>query len=109
MLGFFDVERGWARLLVVEGLGAGERVLALRVKLIERLALAVAAGHEQAAGIETLPLAADVVVGGTIWVIYSHLIDRPNESLISLHCPLMAMIMLPYLGNGQAHRELARD
>jgi AcrR family transcriptional regulator len=106
LLGFLDVERGWARLLVVEGVGAGKEVLALRVQTIKSVSVAIEEGRERADEKQPLPLASEVVVGGSLWVIYSHLIDRPNESLVDLHGALMAMIVLPYLGMHEARKEL---
>jgi AcrR family transcriptional regulator len=101
LLGFLDLERGWARLLIVEGLSAGDDVLALRVDTIRTVAAALGATSD-----ESLPLAAEVVVGGSMWVIYSHLVDHPEESLMDLHGALMAMIMLPFLGEQEARREM---
>lgn len=106
LLGFLDLEPGWARLLVIEALCAGEVVLGRRVQTIRNLSAAIHAGHEQGATKQLLPLASEVAVGGSIWVIYSHLLDHPERSLVDLQGPLMATIVLPYLGRREASREL---
>lgn len=106
LLGFLDLEPDWARLLVIEALCAGEVVLERRVGTIRKLSAAIHAGHEDDPTKPPLPVAAEVVVGGSIWAIYSHLIDRPAESLMDLQGPLMAMIVLPYMGRHEASKEL---
>lgn len=103
LLGFLDVEPGWARLLVIEALCAGEVVLGRRVQTIRKLSAAIHAGYEQGTA---QPLASDIAVGGSIWAIYSHLLDHPERSLLDLQGPLMAAIILPYLGRREASREL---
>jgi AcrR family transcriptional regulator len=106
LLGFLDIERGWARLLVIEGLSAGAEALERRAQTLRTISATIEEGRKHAGEKEPLPLASEVVVGGGIWVIYSHLIDHPEESLVSLHGALMASIVLPYLGHREARKEL---
>jgi AcrR family transcriptional regulator len=106
LLGFLDLEPGWARLLLIEALCAGEVVLERRVGTIRKLSAAIDSKHEDDGTTPPLSVASEVVVGGSIWTIYSHLIDRPTESLSDLQGPLTAMIVMPYMGRHEASREL---
>lgn len=106
LLGFLDLEPGWAKLLVIEALCAGEVVLERRVATIRKLSAAIDSEHEDDGTKPPLSVASEVVVGGSIWTIYSHLIDRPTESLADLQGPLMAMIVMPYMGRHEAGKEL---
>jgi DNA-binding MarR family transcriptional regulator len=47
-------------------------------------------------------------VGGVVSVLYSRLSQKTVNGLIELANPLMAMIVLPYLGVSAARKELAR-
>ena len=52
-------------------------------------------------------LAAEGVVGAVLSVIHGRLLARDPEPLVKLLNPLMAMVVLPYLGPAAADRELA--
>lgn len=105
-----EEDRALARLLVVEALCAGPRVLARRALVLEQLAAAIDAGRvgqELPHGLP--PLTAEGAVGGAFWLIHARLCGlRPGGSLVELLNPLMAMIVLPYRGRAAATRELAR-
>lgn len=109
-LGFLDIERAWARLLVIEAVAAGGRPFALRVATLERVTAELESRRaEDDPGHEPLPLAGETIVGGTMWVIYLHLLERPQESLVDLSAPLMALMMLPYLDRSEARKELTLE
>jgi DNA-binding MarR family transcriptional regulator len=57
---------------------------------------------------EPLPLAAECVVGALFTVFHTRLLDPGQGPLIDLLGPLMAMIVLPYMGAAAASRELDR-
>jgi AcrR family transcriptional regulator len=126
-----DAEPDLARLLVVETPRAGPTVLDRRRRVLEALALAVDEGRTASrAGADPPPLTAQGVVGGALSVIHerllasvsqasgdartadpaSHGVARPRAagSLGELAGPLMAMIVLPYLGPTAAREELER-
>jgi hypothetical protein len=57
---------------------------------------------------EPPPLTAEGVVGGVLAVIHARLLERSSRSFTELLAPLMGMVVLPYLGQAAARRELAR-
>jgi AcrR family transcriptional regulator len=109
LLGFLDCEPALRRLLFVEALGAGARVLARRGQVLRVLEGAVDQGRAGAkAGRELPPLTAEGIVGAAFSVIHTRLLERYHEPLTELLGPLMATIVLPYLGSAAAARELSR-
>ncbi len=121
ILCFLEENPGAGRLLFVESLAAGPRVLERRNMVLARLAGAVEEGREESGGPEGLPaLTGEGVVGGVCAILYSRLLaassastnashagDR-KEAFVDLTSPLSAMIVLPYLGKAAARRELER-
>ncbi len=99
-----DEDRALGRLVFVEALCAGPRVLARRTLVLGELAEAIdegRAGHQ--AQHEIPPLAAEGAVGAAFWLIHARLCDpRAEGSLVELLDPLMAMIVLPYRGPAAA-------
>ena len=132
LLGFLEDDPRLARVLVVDALGAGPRVLARRAEVLEMVgrelqrdgARAVAGGGRgegrgsSALSLDTvLPaLNGEGVVGGVFGVLHTQLsqaraqdCDGGGEgSLLGLRNSLMAMIVLPYGGLAAARRELVR-
>jgi AcrR family transcriptional regulator/DNA-binding PadR family transcriptional regulator len=109
MLEVLESEPALRRLVFVEALGAGPRVLARRAEVLEQLAGVVDEGRVGMKAPGGLPpLTAEGVVGGAFGVIHARLSQQPSESLIELLNPLMAMIVRPYRGSTAATRELAR-
>jgi AcrR family transcriptional regulator len=107
LLGFLDEERGLGSLLVVGVLGAGPRVLERRARVLEGLAVVVDAGCSEAASPDgPPPLTAEGVVGAVLSVVHARMLE--GESVVGLLNPLMGMIVLPYLGQAVARKELAR-
>jgi len=109
LLSFLDVERGIGRLLIVGSLGAGasaferrERVLAQMITFVDE------GGQETKTGSQLSPLTAEGIVGGVLSVLHSRLLREDPGRLVALCGPLMAMIVLPYLGAAAARRELER-
>jgi AcrR family transcriptional regulator/DNA-binding MarR family transcriptional regulator len=109
LLRALDREPAVSRLVFVEALGAGSRVLARRARVLENLAAVVDQGRANAKAPAMLPpLVAEGVVGGAFGVIHARLLERRPEPLIGLLGALMAMIVLPYRGGEAAARELER-
>jgi AcrR family transcriptional regulator/DNA-binding MarR family transcriptional regulator len=109
LLGFLDEEPALWRLVFVEALGAGPRVLGRRAEVLDVLARVVDEGRKGAkVGSELPPLTAEGIVGATFGVIYARLSQHDSESLAVLLNQLMATIVLPYRGHAAAARELAR-
>jgi AcrR family transcriptional regulator len=109
LLGFLDEEPALRRLVFVEALGAGPRVLARRAEILDALAGPVDEGRKDAkAGDELPPLTAEGIVGATFGVIYARLSHDDPEPLTGLLNQLVATIVLPYRGHAAAAREHAR-
>jgi AcrR family transcriptional regulator/DNA-binding MarR family transcriptional regulator len=104
-----DREPAVRRLVFVEALAAGPRVLARRARVLESLAAVVDEGRANAKAPSRLPpLVAEGVVGATFGVIHARLLELRPEPLIELLGSLMATIVLPYRGSAAAARELGR-
>ncbi|MGH2903187.1 MAG: TetR family transcriptional regulator [Solirubrobacteraceae bacterium] len=109
LLAALDREPAVRRLVFVEALGAGPRVLARRARVLESLAGFVDEGRVNAKAPRRLPgLVAEGVVGATFGVIHARLLELRPEPLVGLLGQLMAMIVLPYRGSAAAARELGR-
>jgi AcrR family transcriptional regulator/DNA-binding MarR family transcriptional regulator len=104
-----DREPAIRRLVFVEALAAGPRVLARRASVLEGLAGVVDRGRVNAPVPGLLPgLVAEGVVGGAFGVIHARLLELRSGPLLALLGPLMAMIVLPYRGPTAAAKELER-
>ena len=109
LLRALDREPAVGRLVFVEALGAGPRVLARRARVLESLAAAVDGGRANVQAPAGLPgLVAEGVVGATFGVIHARLLELRPEPLVELLGGLMATIVLPYRGSEAAARELTR-
>jgi AcrR family transcriptional regulator/DNA-binding MarR family transcriptional regulator len=109
LLQALDREPAVRRLVFVEALSAGPRVLASRARVLERLAAVVDGGRVNAQAPSSLPpLVAEGVVGGAFGVIHARLLELHPKPLLELSGSLMAMIVLPYRGSAAAARELER-
>jgi AcrR family transcriptional regulator/DNA-binding MarR family transcriptional regulator len=104
-----DEEPALRRLLFVEALVAGERVLERRAQVLDALAGVVDEGRGgMSSPGELSPLTAEGVVGAVFGVIHARLSQRRPEPLLDLLGALMATIVLPYRGSAAAARELKR-
>jgi AcrR family transcriptional regulator/DNA-binding MarR family transcriptional regulator len=109
LLRTLDGEPAVRRLVFVDALAAGPRVLARRARVLESLAVVVDDGRANANAPAKLPgLVAEGVVGATFGVIHARLLELRPEPLTELLGQLMAMIVLPYRGSEAAARELER-
>jgi AcrR family transcriptional regulator/DNA-binding MarR family transcriptional regulator len=109
LLGFLDGEPALRRLVFVEALGAGPRVLARRAEVLDVLAGAVDEGRRGVkVGAELPRLTAEGIVGAAFGVVYARLMQQDPEPLTDLLNTLVATIVLPYRGHAAAAREQAR-
>jgi AcrR family transcriptional regulator len=109
LLVFMDEEPGLAKLCIVEALGAGERVLDRRAKVLDQLAEVIDRGRAATNATREPPeVTAEGVVGAIFAVLHTRVLDPGQEPLADLLGPLMSMIVLPYLGARAAGRELSR-
>jgi AcrR family transcriptional regulator/DNA-binding MarR family transcriptional regulator len=114
LLRTLDREPAVRRLVFVEALAAGPRVLERRARVLEGLARVVDGGRVNAKAPAALledqgrsALVAEGVVGGVVGVIHARLLESRSEPLIELLGALMAMIVLPYRGSAAAAREVS--
>jgi AcrR family transcriptional regulator len=108
LLGVLDREPSLARLLIVESLGAGPKVLKQRQSVLAEIIAIVDRGRvESTRGQGPPPLVAEGAVGGALSLIHARMVAGEGP-LVELLNPLMAMIVLPYLGPAAARRELSR-
>ena len=109
LLQFMDEEPGLAKLCVVEALGAGERVMASRARVLSELAAFIDRGRA-ARGLAREPpeVTAEGVVGAVFAVVYTRIAENDDRPLTDLLGSLMSMIVLPYLGAAAAGRELSK-
>jgi AcrR family transcriptional regulator/DNA-binding MarR family transcriptional regulator len=107
LLQALDREPAVRRLVFVEALSAGPRVLACRARVLESLAGVIDQGRTNAQAPAGLPeLTAEGVVGGAFGVIHARLLELRPGSLVGLRGALMAGIVFPYRGPKAAAREL---
>jgi AcrR family transcriptional regulator len=109
LLVFFDEEPQLARLCIVETLTGGPAVLVRRREILDRLAVVIDEGRNQARkGNDGAPppLTAEGTVGGVLAVIHARLEDPESGPLAQLAPSLCSMIVFPYLGLAAAQHEL---
>jgi AcrR family transcriptional regulator len=114
-LACLDAEPELARACVVEALGAGPAVLAMRARVLQELADALRADAPVPPGAGEPPLlTAETIVGAGFSVVHTRLSLREpgnrkaTNPLSELLGQLMALIVLPYLGPLAAGEELVR-
>jgi len=108
LLELLDEERELARLCVGHAV-ASPTMLLRREEVLDELIPIIDEGRSASrASRNPPPLAAQVVLGGALGLIYARLSARDPCSLVELLNPLMSMIVLPYLGEAAAERELTR-
>jgi AcrR family transcriptional regulator/DNA-binding MarR family transcriptional regulator len=109
LLAFLDGEPELCRLVFVEALGAGPRVLERRARVLKQLESVIDEGRTGVKEAAELPsLTAEGVVSATFGVIHARLSQQQSpEPLTGLLNSLMGMIVLPYRGRKAAAQELA--
>jgi AcrR family transcriptional regulator len=109
LLEFLDEEPETGRLCVVETLAAGPRALQQRADILEAVKHAIDAARQETKGSrEPPPMTAEGVIGAISSVLHARLAQPTKGSFTELLNPLMAMIVLPYLGTAAATRETER-
>lgn len=98
-----------ARLMIV-GSAAGEPpMLVRRTRVLGELARALEAARPAlAADASAAPFGTEAVIGAVSAVLHGRLCEEPPSRLVDLARPIMAMIVLPYLGVQGARAELTR-
>jgi AcrR family transcriptional regulator len=116
LLGFFDDEPSWARLLLVETPLSGtltfecrQRLHELLAELLERGAGVTNGGRARRGGERSIApetLTGALVVGGVFSVIHTSMLESDGRKLVELAPSLMAFIVAPRLGQAAAQAEL---
>ncbi len=107
LLASLERDPALARVVFVEALAAGPRVLARRAEVLDHLAGLIDEGRAGApAGLPAL--VAPSVAGAAFSIVHARLLDAHSESLMELVGPVMATVVLPYRGGECSARELAR-
>lgn len=118
LLSLLDEDPVLARLLLVESLAAGQRVLADRARVLDRLVDALTDGARPSAPASAdgtrnaskaaLRLSMEGALGGVLGVLHARISQRSPARLIELTSPLMSMLVLPSDGPAAARREAQR-
>jgi AcrR family transcriptional regulator len=109
LLQFIGDEPVLSALVIVDALGAGPRVFERRAQGLEKMITVIDRGRSEVkTGAGPPPLTAEGLVGAVLSVIHARVSAGSTGSPVELLNPLMAMIVLPYLGRAAATRELAR-
>jgi AcrR family transcriptional regulator/DNA-binding MarR family transcriptional regulator len=110
ILSFFEREPVLARVVVVQALRGGPRVLERREQVLAGLAGVVDEGRSEGAlrGVGCPSLTAEGLVGAAFTIVYGRVLRDDREPLTELLGELMGMIVLPYLGAAAAKRQQAQ-
>jgi AcrR family transcriptional regulator len=109
LLQFIESEPELASVSVVQALvGADARLLARREEVLAVVTAALDEGRRGAPAAQPLPLTAEGAVGAVLSILHARLQDERRPPLADLLSPLMGILVLPYLGQAAARRELAR-
>jgi AcrR family transcriptional regulator len=109
VLAFLDGEPEFARVLLVDALGAGSWALERRQDNVGALRdLIVEQFKDTPLGGDFPPLAAAGVMASLLGIMHEHLLKREPAPLISLLGPLMGVITTPYLPARDVAREIRR-
>ncbi len=104
-----DEQPALGALCVVDALAGGPAALERRAQVLDALVDTVHEGRREIkAAHKPERLAAEGAVGAVLSVIHGRLLERDPAPLVKLLNPLMAMVVLPYLGSAAARREFAR-
>jgi AcrR family transcriptional regulator len=107
LLESLECDPAMGRLLIVESLAAGPGALERRRNVFSQILSIVDLGRTEKGG-DPPPLTAEGIIGGVLSVLHARLTETHPGSLVELTSPLMGMIVLPYLGQAAARKEIER-
>ena len=109
LLAELEREPALGRVVFVEALGGGPRVLRRRAEVLQRVAELLDEGRADAPLAEVLPALTGMGVAGAAFsIVHVRLVEQRPESLMELVNPVMATVVLPYRGREVSAREFAR-
>lgn len=110
ILSFLEREPALARVVVVQGLRGGPKVLERRERILAELARVVDHGRGEGSSrnAQCPSVTAEGLVGAAFSIVYGRLVRGEQRPLTDLLGELMVLIVLPYRGPAAARREQAR-
>jgi AcrR family transcriptional regulator len=96
LLAFFEAEPRYARVWLIETLGAGAWALERRERHLTALTAAIVERWPPPEGAAAHPFAAEAVMSSLLGIIQRHLMSGQPEPLISLLGPLVGVACAPY-------------
>jgi AcrR family transcriptional regulator len=109
LLGLLDSDPNLARFLIVGGVSGDSALVVRRRRVLAELARALELDSPDPASLEAaVPFGSQALVSGAASIIHSRLLEDPVPALLDLSGNLMAVLVLPFVGEGVARSELAR-
>jgi AcrR family transcriptional regulator len=108
LLAGLDSRPNVTRFMILGGLCADSPLVIRRRRVLAELACALETDCPDRASLAAVPFGSEAVVNGAASIIHSRLREEPTPALLDLSGPLMAMLVLPFVGEGVARGELAR-
>lgn len=108
LLALLDSRPNVARFMIVGGLSADSPLVIRRRRVLADLACSLEADSPDRASLAAVPFGSEAVVSGAASIIHSRLREDPTPALLDLSGSLMAMLVLPFVGECVARGELAR-
>jgi AcrR family transcriptional regulator len=109
LLALLDSEPNLARFLIVGGVSGDSALVVRRRGVLAELARSLELESPDPASLEAaIPFGSEALVSGAASIIHSRLLEDPVPALLDLSGSLMAVLVLPFVGEGVACSELAR-
>jgi AcrR family transcriptional regulator len=109
LLRLFDEQPELADLCVATIVTAPCVSLVRRKEVLDKLTVILDEGRNEPRTVQTpSPLAAEAAIGGALAILHKRLLRGIPEAHVQLLNPLMAVIVMPYLGGAAAGKEMAR-
>jgi AcrR family transcriptional regulator len=104
-----DSRPNLARFLIVGGLSGESALVVRRRRVLADLAHSLEADSPDPPSLEAAtPFGSQALVSGAASIIHSRLLEEPVPALLDLSRSLMAVLVMPFVGEGVARSELAR-
>lgn len=109
LLALLDSYPNLARFMIVGGVSGNSPLVVRRRRVLAELARSLEADSPNRASRDTaVPFGSEALVSGAASIIHSRIVEDPVPPLMHLSGSLMAMLVLPFVGEGVARSELAR-
>jgi AcrR family transcriptional regulator len=109
LLELSDEQPELAELCVLTAVAAPRAQRAYRKEILDAITAILEEGREEPRALRNpSPLAGEAAIGGVLAVLYRRLLHGERQALVELLNPLMAILVLPYLGGAAAADEMRR-